>query len=311
MSQINENFYSFDEKDFDNSIEFKAELDSYSNNEIKITDTDSVVIKKLFQLNNNAILDTETINETKLIYNIFMKKNKIQKKKFFVNFVKKDTDCQINNNKNDLKKERKIGRKRVDSGEKGNHNKHSFDNLIRKIKHTLLEAFRALVNIKIKMEYKIQKKTFIWEILKINQSQANNSKIDYNKIFLDKTLKEIFSAKVTTKNHCDSNHNKKLIEKLLKDEKLERRNIFEKLFNYKFSDLLRYVRGERNGLDELTGLTFHSRFYKQIFDDQEYAHNFYYTLNNFEILLNKRKSRNRPKKGDYKIEKTKSNKYYQ
>ena len=82
MSQINENFYSFDEKDFDNSIEFKAELDSYSNNEIKITDTDSVVIKKLFQLNNNAILDTETINETKLIYNIFMKKNKIQKKKF-------------------------------------------------------------------------------------------------------------------------------------------------------------------------------------------------------------------------------------
>ena len=42
------------------------------------------------------------------------------------------------------------------------------------------------------MEYKIQKKTFIWEILKINQSQANNSKIDYNKIFLDKTLKEIF-----------------------------------------------------------------------------------------------------------------------
>ena len=74
MSQINENFYSFDEKDFDNSIEFKAELDSYSNNEIKITDADSVVIKKLFQLNNNAILDTETINETKLIYNIFMKK---------------------------------------------------------------------------------------------------------------------------------------------------------------------------------------------------------------------------------------------
>ena len=66
MSQINENFYSFDEKDFDNSIEFKAELDSYSNNEIKITDTDSDVIKKLFQLNNNAILDTETINETKL-----------------------------------------------------------------------------------------------------------------------------------------------------------------------------------------------------------------------------------------------------
>ena len=311
MSQINENFYSFDEKDFDNSIEFKGELDSYSNNEIKITDTDSVVIKKLFQLNNNAILDTETINETKLIYNIFMKKNKIQKKKFFVNFVKKDTDCQINNNKNDLKKERKIGRKRVDSGEKGNHNKHSFDNLIRKIKHTLLEAFLALVNIKIKMEYKIQKKTFIWEILKINQSQANNSKIDYNKIFLDKTLKEIFSAKVTTKNHCDSNHNKKLIEKLLKDEKPERRNIFEKLFNYKFSDLLRYVRGERNGLDELTGLTFHSRFYKQIFDDQEYAYNFYYTLNNFEILLNKRKSRNRPKKGDYKIEKTKSNKYFQ
>ena len=82
MSQINENFYSFDEKDFDNSIEFKAELDSYSNNEIKITDTDSVVIKKLFQLNNNAILDTETINETKLIYNIFMKKIRFKKRNF-------------------------------------------------------------------------------------------------------------------------------------------------------------------------------------------------------------------------------------
>ena len=82
MSQINENFYSFDEKDFDNSIEFKGELDSYSNNEIKITDTDSVVIKKLFQLNNNAIFDTETINETKLIYNIFMKKIRFKKRNF-------------------------------------------------------------------------------------------------------------------------------------------------------------------------------------------------------------------------------------
>ena len=168
-------------------------------------------------------------------------------------------------------------------------------NLIRKIKHNLLESFRCLINEKIKDIYKSEEESSK-ELLKINQEQANNIKVDYNKIFIKKSLKEIFSVDITTKNHCDKDHNKILIKELLEEKKDLKKNIFMKLFNLKFLDLIKYIIGEKEGLDVLEGLTLPKNLKENLLRDKEYEINFFYSLKNLEKLLDKRKSRKREKK---------------
>lgn len=203
---------------------------------------------------------------------------------------KEETAHKTKNNKNVI-----LGRKRKDDNEKRNHDKNIFDNLIRKIKHNLLESFRCLINEKIKDIYKSEEESSK-KLLKINQEQANNIKVDYNKIFIKKSLKEIFSVDITTKNHCDKDHNKIIIKELLEEKKDLKKNIFMKLFNLKFLDLIKYIIGEKEGLDVLEGLTLPKNLKENLLRDKEYEINFFYTLKNLEKLLDKRKSRKREKK---------------
>ena len=203
---------------------------------------------------------------------------------------KEETVHKTKNNKNVL-----LGRKRKDDNKKRNHDKYSFDNLLRKIKHNLLESFRRLVNEKIKTNYEKENISSM-ELIKINQEQADNIKVDYNKIFIKKPLKDIFSVDTTTKNLCGQDHNKILIEKLLEEKDDIEINVFVKLFNFQFLDLIKYVIGEKEGLDELEGLTLPNNLRESLLNDKEYENTFYYTLKNLEKLLDERKSRKRGKK---------------
>ena len=203
---------------------------------------------------------------------------------------KEETVHKTKNNKNVL-----LGRKRKDDNKKRNHDKYSFDNLLRKIKHNLLESFRRLVNEKIKTNYEKENISSM-ELIKINQEQADNIKVDYNKIFIKKSLKDIFSVDTTTKNLCGQDHNKILIEKLLEEKDDIEINVFVKLFNFQFLDLIKYVIGEKEGLDELEGLTLPNNLRESLLNDKEYENTFYYTLKNLEKLLDERKSRKRGKK---------------
>lgn len=227
----------------------------------------------------------EDFNDIKIKENIFINKNVLD----CVN-KKEETANKTKNNKTVL-----LGRKRKDDTKKRNHDKHSFDNLLRKIKHNLLEAFRCLVNEKIKINYETEEKPSM-ELIKINQEQADNIKVDYNKIFIKKSLKDIFSVDTTTKNLCSQDHNKLLIEKLLKKDDDLKNNIFVKLFNFQFLDLIKYVIGEKEGLDELQGLTLPKNLTESLLNDKEYEDNFYFNLKNIEKLLDERKSRKREKK---------------
>ena len=58
------------------------------------------------------------------------------------------------------------------------------------------------------------------------------------------------------------------------------------------------MRNQREGLEELKGLTFPKTFYENMTKDEEYAINFIYTLFNYEKLLYEKKPRTRRKKSN-------------
>ena len=99
---------------------------------------------------------------------------------------------------------------------------------MRKIKNSLLNSVRNLTNNETKVVYKFQKLPPEWKLIKIDPKHARNSNIEFNKIFIHKSLKEIFSEETTIKNFCNRDYNKILIEQLL-DEKDE---IKEKILKF-------------------------------------------------------------------------------
>ena len=122
--------------------------------------------KKVLAL-NEPNYDCEEINYEELY---FIDKNKmtdINKNNLKINNTSSQTNPLM------IKVEiNKRGRKLKTSIEKGNHNKKSFDNLLKIIKHSLLKGLKILINIKIKEIYKNYKK-----LLTLDQTETNNSLI--------------------------------------------------------------------------------------------------------------------------------------
>jgi hypothetical protein len=117
-----------------------------------------------------------------------------------------------------------LGRKKKNSKEAGKHDKYCEDNIIRKIKSTILDYLRIFINLFINEKYNgnIGEGIFRKEILKMNQEQIIFGK--YDKQFIKRTLKDIFSHKLSKKySTFDSDHNKKLIELLLSETDEEKK----------------------------------------------------------------------------------------
>ena len=99
-----------------------------------------------------------------------------------------------NNDENLLNNKRKRGSK--GSRENGIiHNKFSADNLRRECKHLVIESIMKFVNQRIYKAYdgNIGEGILKKELVKLEQSQKMNSSAEFNKEFLNKTLKEILS----------------------------------------------------------------------------------------------------------------------
>ena len=109
-----------------------------------------------------------------------------------------------------------------------------------------------------------------------------------------KTLKDIFSEKITTKiKFLDGDHNKKLIENLLEEKK----DKFEKLFNISFIECVDHFI-ENKQIEELNGLTLFSELKEQILNEYEedgesYYENLKIFLKEFEQRINNAKSKKR------------------
>ena len=240
--------------------------------------------------------DSEDINEDEIYFikDINIKENNI------INFNNIDKKTIIPSEKNIeenfINQKRKQGRKKKDSLEEGQHNKKTFDNILRRIKNSLLNSFRILLNSKIKNAYNFKKLRKKWKLLKINPKHARNSNIEFNKVFIHKSLKEIFSEETTIKNLCNRDHNKILIEQLLKEKNTEKRKIFEILFNLTFLDLMKYSVGERPDLIELQGLSLSQKLLNEMALDEEYSELIFDILKNIETILENKFPRNKNKK---------------
>ena len=188
-------------------------------------------------------------------------------------------------------KPKKLGRKKKIDKENRKHNKYCEDNIIKKIKGISVSSLSSHINSRIKKIYNgnIGKGVLRKELLKMNQNQIIDLKSD--KEFINKTLKDIFSNDISTKyTSFKSDHNRIIIERLLNENDVNKRIIFEKLFSLTFLECIMHMRGT-NHYDELEGLESLDDICKKFEDDNDYIELFKYNFLNLELIIQKKKSR--------------------
>ena len=216
---------------------------------------------------------------------------------------------QIGDNRTIIDK-KKCGRKRKNENNTTEHNKFSDDNVRRRVKHLCFKYLLLFINSQIKEIYnnKIGQGIFQKQLQTLNQSQISNAKILFNQQLLEKNLGEIFSDKVTGKlTNIPSDHNKKLIQKLINEEDIEKRIYFQKLFNVKLKDCFEHFSGNKV-INELEGMELFneiseitSEYLEKYEDGKDYIQQLEYYLKNFEnIIKNKRARKERSKKNEEK-----------
>ena len=201
-------------------------------------------------------------------------------------------------------KEKKIlGRKKKSNEGLGEHNKFSDDNIIRKCKNVIIDSVLKFINDKTKKLYSNESEKLLNEkrLFKLKQNQSIKSGTNYNKTFLKKTLREIFSENISTKySRYSPSHNKVLIEFLINEKDEIKKNIFNKIFNLTFLDCLKHFRGSVL-FDELKGMNLLNKYIKEIKNDkndEEYCIVFRYFINNLENIVMEKKSRKKRSKNN-------------
>ena len=267
-------------------------------------------------------------NNFETYYNTLMIDNKIIKKKamyndyeitsfnFFImnkNLSENSINAKNNkdnkkNNKDTKKRGRKRKREDIDDNDTKIHNKFSDDNLRKKCKNIVLKSISEFINKKIKEQYnnKIGHGKFKKELKILDQEKKVKSTVSFDKSFINKTLKEIFSGDISARFYnFPRNYNKLMIESLIKDIDEERRKYFIKLFDITFIDCLKYFREDKEVLNigELNGLKQISSIKEELITEHgnEYFEIFINYLQNFEDIINNKRERKKRKEKD-KIE---------
>ena len=263
---LKENFYPYDEEkkgpyeEETNGMqitedESKKNSENVENiNEIQNNKTDIIIVKtetgkipseqkstdNFNNISKNEILTNKDIlmkdsSSIDININEILNFNKIN--------LKTDDGKSEDNTYNSLKRKRGRNGPGCTGGE---HNKFSDDNLRRKVKHLVLKNVFDFINEKIRSMYSnINKGIFTKQLLTINQKQISDATILFNKKFLEKPLKDIFSVEISKRytNYLES-HNKNLINFLMNEEEDENKRVyFNNLFNLKFIECLEHFRG--------------------------------------------------------------------
>ena len=268
------------------------------NNKFATNTFEEYILNNVNEENNGSLIINEIQDDnqsSKLVNNSFLNKN-------YEFFLEKHDKKRKNNN---------LGRKRKNSSEKGAHNKYTSDNLIRKCKAVMINILSNLINKKISENY-FDELTFQnkrRKLMKMHQHQIVNSNIKYNQLFLNKTLKEIFSENLSKRcTTYSKDHNKNMITELLNDKDLKKREIFEDLFNLTFLDCVKHFRGSKFiiGLKDLQN---YDKVVEKLDGDEDYKESFRCYIDNFETIIENKRSRipyqDRKGKGKTKTNKTK------
>ena len=234
---------------------------------------------------------------------------------FYINNSKSTNDQgDINQDKNENNKNyKKRGRKTKikhdknenEESEQKIHSKFSNDNMTKKCKNIVLKSALESINKKIKEKYKnkIGFGKFKKELQILNQKNKIKSTANDDKLFLHKTLKEIFSDNISSRlyNYSET-HNKAIIESLINDEDEEKRIYFNNLFNITFLEYLNYfISSETCNLNN-NSILYGFKDFSFIKDSLIQNNGEYYVntlieyLKNFKEIINKKRSRNSKKK---------------
>ena len=190
-------------------------------------------------------------------------------------------------------KKKHLGRKRKSDSSKAWHNKYSDDNLRRKVKHLVIKSVMDFSNKKIYSLYKgnIGHNILKKEFLILNKKQKSNANVEDNKAFLNKSIGDILSDKISEKyTNFEKDHNKKLVEILKNENDLNIKFYFNNFFNLTFLQCLEHYRGSKY-FDELNGIICFEEDKKNINDEDDYIKILEKYVKNYEIILNKKKSR--------------------
>ena len=280
-----------EEKDICSESKYNKELQSFKNFSLNFSKNP----KKKYDIIDyevNSKLPTEIfgdntirINNEEYHENLISNCENIQEdtlKSLSLDFYRKDLNFIFGKNK--------LGRKKKTSNENRFHNKYSSDNIIRKCKVIIINVLSKYINDKIKNIYQNDRSN-IKILMKMNQSQIINSTVKSNQSFLSKKLKDIFSENISSRfNKYPIDHNRKLINDLLNEKVKEKRKFFGNLFNLTFIDCIKHLRGDKN-INCLEGLPNIDEICKGIKGDEDYKESLRTYMDNFEIIINNKKSR--------------------
>lgn len=304
---------------YKNSI-FYANNKELSHYNFEFSSEDDINEKKSKDENYIINLDTELKTSNKedrnIISNFIGNEFKITNFNFFIynhHKVKNSNDINEAKNKDNEKlnnKERKErGRKKNKDlinvngdgteKEKITHNKYSDDNMRKKCKNIILKYAFKFINAKIKEIYKgnVGAGRLKKQLKVLKQNNKIKSTVETDKIFLEKSLKDIFSEDISNRfNNFSPNHNKKMIESLINDKDEEKKNYFNSLFNLKFLNCLNFFVG-KEFIKELDGFAAFESIKDSIFKKhgKGYVELLEYYLNNFSEIINKKKARKKIK----------------
>ena len=298
--EVSEPFSTNNQKLSFSNCDFYIYRESFERNYNKYEDFD----ERLKKLDKQVPFFTNTIENSKEM-KLFEDENKKAEKEEKVIIDKKyieSIQMKVKENilaKRPFKEQKNLGRKKKAYEGLGEHNKFSSDNIIRKVKHVILQRILNFINHKIRILYAYEGENILKEkkLFKLKQNQPISSRSDYNKNFLEKTLGEIFSEDISSKYSCHpSTHNKKLIVSLINDKDEKKRNIFNNIFNLTFIDCLKHFRGN-NKIEELEGINNLEDYLKgqKNKNDEEYCILLKYFVNNYETIIKEKKSRIRVK----------------
>ncbi len=226
--------------------------------------------------------------------NLLKSNNSYQSKKDLIRIqknqreeVKKEEEKE---DEKEIYKGRILGRKRKDSFREVEHDKYAIDNQIKKVKSNLLHFLLKFINSKIKEKYKGKSKVDL--LKKLGQKEFIISNVDSDKCFLKQKIKNIFSKNISTKyKKYKSDHNEKLILKILNEKK----ESFEKLFNLSFLDCLEHFRGTKR-FPELDGMITLEIYKEKFNNDTNYLDTLKYLIMNYEDMISRRVRRNKKSK---------------
>ena len=224
--------------------------------------------------------------------NIYNNRKKVNKSLF--KFIVKKSTTKIKGSIFNIEKIIKLVRIRKNSNKKGKHDKYHKDNIIRKFKVFIMKNIYNFINNSFNVNNNNYKKINI--LKKISSFNTKSSSKKDNITWFNSKIKDIFSARLTTKIvSFDSDYNKKLINKIYQEGK-EKKVIY--ILDKTIKELwIAYINDDKN--KDFIGfetIKYDIKKLREMGENESYIKHYINIANNFEIIFNNINPRNINKK---------------